>query len=129
MGQIRSSHRYVGRPQPVQGRLSARVIALAKEYGRYGYRTVTDLLRQEGWDVGTDRVYTIWRHEGLQVPQKQPKRARLWRAEGAGLSSSVKRDSQQDDKRIISSLYFATPTAASFAFIDLVRFYVGMGEL
>ena len=63
------------------------------------------------------------------MPQKQPKRARLWRAEGAGLSSSVKRDSQQDDKRIISSLYFATPTAASFAFIDLVRFYVGMGEL
>ena len=85
IGQIRSSYRYVGRPQPVQGRLSARVIALAKEYGRYGYRTVTDLLRQEGWDVGKDRVYTIWRHEGLQVPQKQPKRARLWRADGSCL--------------------------------------------
>ena len=83
IGQIRSSHRYVGRPQSVQDRLSARVIALAKEYGRYGYRTVTDLVRQEGWDVGTDRVYTIWRHEGLQVPQKQPKRARLWLANGS----------------------------------------------
>ena len=43
------------------------MIALAKEYGRYGYRTVTGLLRQEGWNVGKDRVYTIWRQEGLQV--------------------------------------------------------------
>jgi transposase InsO family protein len=63
--------------------LHERIIALAKEYGRYGYRTVTDLLRQEGWDVGKDRVYTIWRQEGLQVPQKQPKRARLWLANGS----------------------------------------------
>lgn len=85
IGQIRSSQRYVGRPHPVQDRLHARVIAIAKEYGRYGYRTVTDLLRSEGWEVGKDRVYTIWRHEGLQVPQKQPKRARLWRADGSCL--------------------------------------------
>jgi len=35
--------------------------------------------------VGKDRVYTIWRQEGLQVPTKQPKRARLWRAEGSCL--------------------------------------------
>ena len=80
IGQIRSSQRYVGLPQPVQDRLKARVIVRAKEYGRYGYRTVTDLVRQEGWVVGKDRVYTIWRQEGLQVPQKQPKRARVWLA-------------------------------------------------
>jgi len=35
----------------------------------------------EGWDVGEDRVYPIWREEGLKVPQKQPKRARLWLAD------------------------------------------------
>ena len=46
----------VGRPHPVQDRLHVRVIAIAKEYGRYGYRTVTDLLRSEGWEVGKDRV-------------------------------------------------------------------------
>lgn len=56
-----------------------------KEYGRYGYRTVTDLVRREGWEVGRDRVYTIRREEGLQVPAKQPKRARLWRADGSCL--------------------------------------------
>lgn len=37
----------------------------------------------EGWDVGKDRVYTIWREEGLKVPQKQPKRARLWLTDGS----------------------------------------------
>lgn len=80
IGQFRSSYRYRPRLDPSQERVRTRIIALAKEYGRYGYRTVTDLLRREGWDVGKDRVYTIWRQEGLQVPQKQPKRRRLWLA-------------------------------------------------
>ena len=85
IGQLRSSYRYRPRLDPSQEQVRERIIALAKEYGRYGYRTVTDLLRQEGWDVGKDRVYTTWRQEGLQVPQKQPKRARLWRADGSCL--------------------------------------------
>jgi putative transposase len=85
IGQIRSSYRYVPRPDQDRERLRERILALAKEYGRYGYRTVTDLVRREGWDVGKDRVYTIWRHEGLKVPMKQPKRARLWRADGSCL--------------------------------------------
>ena len=59
------------------------VIAIATQYGRYGYRTVTSLLREEGWAVGKDAVYTIWREEGLKVPQKQPKRARLWLGDGS----------------------------------------------
>ena len=83
IGQLRSSYRYVSRPDPYRARLRGRIIELAKEYGRYGYRTVTDLLRREGWAVGKDCVYTIWRQEGLKVPQKQPKRARLWRPDGA----------------------------------------------
>ena len=85
IGQIRPSSRYVPRTDPFRARVRGRVIALAKEYGRYGYRTVTDRLRLEGWDVGKDAVYTIWRYEGLQVPQQQPKRARLWRADGSCL--------------------------------------------
>jgi transposase InsO family protein len=28
-------------------------------------------------------VYSIWREEGLKVPEKQPKRARLWFADGS----------------------------------------------
>ena len=65
IGQIRCSYRYVPRPDHERARVRERIIALAREYGRYGYRTVTDLLRNEGWDVGKDRVYTIWRQEGF----------------------------------------------------------------
>ena len=69
IGQVRSSYRYRPQPpDPERDRLRARIIALAKEYWRYGYRTITGLLIQEGWNVGIDRVYTIWRQEGLQVP-------------------------------------------------------------
>ena len=85
IGQLRSSYRYVPRPDHDRELLRERIIALAKEYGRYGYRTVTDLLRRGGWDVGKDSVYTLWRHEGLHVPPEQPKRARLWRADGSCL--------------------------------------------
>ncbi len=73
--------------QPVsrdfQNRLKQRVVEVASEFGRYGYRQVTGILNMEGWNVGKDRVFTIWRQEGLKVPQKQPRRARLWLADGS----------------------------------------------
>ena len=64
-------------------RLTARVTELAREYGRYGYRRVTALLRHEGWRVNHKKVQGIWRREGLKVPQKQPKRRRLWFNDGS----------------------------------------------
>ena len=56
---------------------------LASDYGRYGYRRVTALLRGEGWRVNHKRIERLWRQEGLKVPQKQPKRRRLWLNDGA----------------------------------------------
>ena len=53
------------------------------EYGRYGYRRITALLRVEGFMVNHKRVERIWRQEGLKVPQKQPKRRRLWFNDGS----------------------------------------------
>ncbi len=41
------------------------------------------MLRQEGWKVNHKRVERIWRQEGLKVPQKQPKRRRLWLNDGS----------------------------------------------
>jgi len=58
-------------------------VALASKYGRYGYRRVTALLRAEGWKVNHKRVERIWRQEGLKVPQRQPKRSRLWLNDGS----------------------------------------------
>jgi transposase InsO family protein len=63
--------------------LLARIIELATRYGRYGYRRITALLKQEGWQVNHKRVERIWRMEGLKVPQKQPKRGRLWLNDGS----------------------------------------------
>jgi putative transposase len=60
-------------------------VALASEYGRYGYRRITALLRDRGWHVGKDRVQRIWRREGLKVPQKQRPRGRLWLNDGSYL--------------------------------------------
>jgi transposase InsO family protein len=63
--------------------LTVRIVELATQYGRYGYRRITALLRQEGWLVNHKRVERIWRREGLKVPQKQPKRKRLWLNDGS----------------------------------------------
>jgi putative transposase len=63
--------------------LRARITDLAREFGRYGYRPITAKLRAEGWRVNHKRVERIWREEGLKVPQKQPRRRRLWLADGS----------------------------------------------
>ena len=60
-----------------------RIVTLASQYGRYGYRRITALLKNEGWKVNHKRVERIWRREGLKVPQKQPKRGRLWLNDGS----------------------------------------------
>lgn len=66
-------------------RLVAEVIELARQYGRYGYRKIAALLRVAGWLVNDKRVERIWRREGLKVPSRQPKRGRLWLADGSCL--------------------------------------------
>ena len=63
--------------------LTAAIIRLAQQYGRYGYRRITALLRNESWLVNAKRVERIWRREGLKVPQRQPKRGRLWFNDGS----------------------------------------------
>jgi transposase InsO family protein len=41
------------------------------------------MLHGESWQVNHKRVERIWRKEGLKVPQKQPKRGRLWLNDGS----------------------------------------------
>ena len=59
------------------------MVELASKYGRYGYRRITAMLRQKGWQVNHKRGERPWRIEGLKVPQKQPKRRRLWLNDGS----------------------------------------------
>ncbi len=83
LNQPRSTQRYDGKTNMFEIRLTKRIIELAKEYGRYGYRLITGMLRLEGWYVNHKRVERIWRREGLKVPQKQPKHRRLWLNNGS----------------------------------------------
>ena len=59
------------------------MVQLSTQYGRYGYRRITALLRAEGWSPNHKRIERLWRQEGLKVPQKQPKRRRLWLNDGS----------------------------------------------
>ena len=83
VGQHRSTQRRLPTPRSDQENLTQAVINLAEKYGRYGYRRITALLNREGWRVSVGRVYRIWRREGRKVPQKQPKRGRLWLNDGS----------------------------------------------
>jgi len=49
--QSRSTQRRVRRIPDDQPRLVTRIVWLACEYGRYGYRRITGLLHFEGWRV------------------------------------------------------------------------------
>jgi putative transposase len=73
----------VPRGKEDEERLTADIIALARLYGRYGYRKITALLRNAGWLVNDKRVERIWKREGLKVPPRQPKRGRLWLTDGS----------------------------------------------
>lgn len=83
LGQHRSTQRQAPKGRDDEERLTADIIELARQYGRYGYRKIAALLRDAGWLVNDKRVERIWRREGLKVPQKQPKRGRLWLADGS----------------------------------------------
>ena len=83
LGQYRTTQRYLPHIGLEEGKLTGRIIELASQYGRYGYRRVTALLQEEAWQVNHKKVERIWRREGLKVPKKQPKRRRLWLNDGS----------------------------------------------
>jgi putative transposase len=83
LGQARAVQRHTPIIRGDEDRLTARIVELAGVYGRYGYRRVTAMLRHEAWNVNHKRVERIWRRSGLKVPQRQPKRGRLWLNDGS----------------------------------------------
>ncbi|KQK31376.1 integrase [Bosea thiooxidans] len=84
LGQHRSTQRRIPRGRDDEEQLIADIVELVRRYGRYGYRKIAALLRSTaGWVVNDKRVERIWRREGLKVPARQPKRGRLWLADGS----------------------------------------------
>jgi transposase InsO family protein len=83
VSQPRGTQRYVTTVRADEDALTRAIVTLASQYGRYGYRRITALLRTAGWRVGRDRVQRIWRREGLKVPKKHKPRGRLWLNDGS----------------------------------------------
>ena len=58
LGQWRRTQRYAAIPRIDEDALTEAIIALASEYGRYGYRRITALLQRDGWRVGRKIGYS-----------------------------------------------------------------------
>jgi len=71
-GQPRSTQRYESTGSEYEQILTDDSVRLASDFGRYWYRRITALMQLGGWKVNHKR------REGLKVPGKQSKRARLW---------------------------------------------------
>ena len=83
IGQSRSTQRQEPKITIRETTLRTEIIRLACRYGRYGYRRIAQLLRNDGWKVNHKSVERIWRQEGLKVPREQPRRRRLWLNDGS----------------------------------------------
>lgn len=75
--QPRSTQRYRGRRRERDAALVGELRRISEANPRAGYRMATALLRRAGLEVNAKRVQRLWREEGLKVPRRQRKRARL----------------------------------------------------
>lgn len=73
IGISRSLFRYQSK-RPDDGELLARLIALAGQKRRYGYRRLHVLLRREGWELNWKRTYRVYHAAGLMVRRRKRKR-------------------------------------------------------
>ena len=73
-GQPRSTQRYAAKTVDDEARLLARIAALVGENPRRGCRYITQVLREEGWEVNRKRVHRLWKREGYKVPRKRRKK-------------------------------------------------------
>ena len=72
--------------RPLDTELRAHLRELANERKRFGYRRLFVLLRQEGESSGINRIYRLYREEGLTVRKRRARR----RAVGARAPILVK---------------------------------------
>jgi len=57
-----------------EGELRARLRDLANERRRFGYRRLFILLRRGGEPSGVNRIYRLYREEGLSVRKRKTRR-------------------------------------------------------
>jgi len=77
LGQPRSTQRYPRKVKADEGPLLKAMEALVCQHPAYGYRMIHGLLVLDGFEVGRDRVYRLWRNHGYGVKRKPLKKKRL----------------------------------------------------
>jgi transposase InsO family protein len=77
LSQPRSSQRYEQKKPDDEPQLLADIYKLVGKHPRFGYRRITEKLKQQAWIVNFKRVYRLWCQEGLKVPKKKRKKRRL----------------------------------------------------
>lgn len=75
-GAERMTVRYRSR-RPDDPRLRERLLALARERRRFGYRRLHVMLKREGFLVNHKRLYRIYREEGLKVRKRSGRKRAL----------------------------------------------------
>ena len=77
LGQPRSTQRYEPQTKADEVALLKAMETLVCKHPSYGYRMIHAMLVDDGFDVGRDRVYRLWRSHGYGVKQKPRKKRRL----------------------------------------------------
>ena len=73
VGISRSLFRYESR-RADDGELTGRMVAIAAQKRRYGYRRIHVLLRREGWLANHKRIWRLYSRAGLSVRRRKRKR-------------------------------------------------------
>ena len=84
MNQPRATQRYQTSKPGTDRALIKAIREVAMQESRARYRTVTKLLRREGWEVNLKRVHRLWKQEGLKIPAKPARK----KASGSSAGSS-----------------------------------------
>ena len=77
VGQHRSTQRHAPQPADPARELRAKLRRFARDHPRWGYRRAHAVLVREGDCLNRKKVQRLWREEGLRVPSKRRKRARV----------------------------------------------------
>ena len=83
IGQPRNTQRHKIKRLSDEDVLTHKIIELANQYGCYGPKMITGLLKGLGMHVNHKRVERIWREQSLKVLKKQKKKSRLWTNDGS----------------------------------------------
>lgn len=76
LGLSRATKRFLPKTN-LDKELRAEIHRLSIQFPRFGYRKIHDKLKEDGWQVGRERVRLIRKQEGLQVIKKKKKKRLL----------------------------------------------------